>query len=226
MYSRDAAGQPVLSSNGTYVVTQTNTSMGRVSRVFPLQLLVHNPEGTGSALLLQRVYCGLDATTNTIVATHEAALDSRFLDRARRLSAAHLPWSETNPGWTFNGNFETDPTLTATVTLDYNDQGSNPFLHTYHPDHDNRDATFQTILPQGAESYSLRREITLSLRAPGTDFASLTEAGRVLQGEYTEVITVLGLVRGSKGPDTRRFEVRGAFVLNRLLAVPTLTRIP
>ena len=225
-YARDAAGQPVLSSNGTYIVTQTNTSLGRVSRVFPLQLLVHNPEGTGSALLLQRVYCGLDAATNTIVATSEAALDGRFLDRARRLSTAHLPWSESNPGWAFNGNFNTPASITATVTLDYNDQGSNPFLHTYHPDHDNRDASFQTTLPQGAESYSVRREITLVPGPTGTDFASLTEAGRILQGDYTEVITVLGLNRSGSGPDTRRFEVRGAFVLNRLLAVPTLTRIP
>ena len=34
--------------------------------------------------------------------------------------------------------------MATTVTLSYNDQASNPFLHTYHPDHDNLDATFST----------------------------------------------------------------------------------
>lgn len=225
-YARDEANQPIISSNGAYIVTSTNTGLGRVARPFPLQLIVHSPEGAGSARLLQRAYYGLDAASNVVVSTKESALNSHLLDRARRLSTSHLPWSEANPGWAFNGNLGQNAVLTATVDLAYDDQASNPFLHTYHPDHDNRDATFEKALPQGAESYSVRRQITLGVRAPGTDFASLTTAGRAIQGDYHETISVSGLVRDGGTPDERHFEVRGAFVLNRLLAVPVLTTLP
>ena len=35
-----------------------------------------------------------------------------------------------------------EKSVTVTVPIDYRDQSSNPFLHTYHPDHDNLDPTF------------------------------------------------------------------------------------
>ena len=50
------------------------------------------------------------------------------------------------------------------LDLESSDHASNPFLHTYHPDHDNldnRDDTFQTQLSAGKESYDLRRVMTL-----------------------------------------------------------------
>jgi hypothetical protein len=50
----------------------------------------------------------------------------------------------------------------------FNDHASNPFLRTYHPDHDNLDATFKQELPQGSESYTdLTRETALSVTATG-----------------------------------------------------------
>ena len=38
-------------------------------------------------------------------------------------------------------------------------------------------------------------------------------------------VNILGLVRGG-GPDTRRFDVRGVFELNRITDLPVLTRVP
>jgi len=148
------------------------------------------------------------------------------LSLVRRISATHLPWTSTNLAWAFNGQFRQTTNLTTTVSLDYNDQASNPFLHTYHPDHDNLDENFSTMRPQGSESYTVQRNIRLTVQPPADDFASLTAGTQTITGEYGETITVLGLARGGGTNDTRNFEVRGIFSLNRISEVPTLTTTP
>ena len=214
-------GQLQLSESGSYVVNGVNTNWGAVPRPFPLRLILHNPEGAGNAVLLQRVYCGVDNSSNAIVARSESNLNPDFLKQARRISSSHLPWSNANTAWNFNGRLGETTNLAVTVTLDYADQASNPFLHTYHPDHDNLAANFQTMLPQGSESYTVRRDISLVVKPPPDDFASLTGSSPTLSGDYSESISVIGLARSSTN-DTRRFQVRGSFSLNRIATVPTL----
>jgi hypothetical protein len=109
--------------------------------------------------------------------------------------------------------------LTTTVGTAYDDQSSNPFLHTYHPDHDNLDATFQNELAQGYESYGITRQITLNVSPPGNDFNSLTSGAQSLGGYYLETITLSGL-----GGATRNFYVSGAFALTRISTIPTLNQ--
>lgn len=213
-------------TNGQYIVTGVNTNLGTVGRPFPLRLILHNPEAGGNAVLLQRVYCGLNANTNPVVATSESALHQSYLAQARRISASHLPWSRANTPWSFDGPLALSSTITAAVPLDYNDQASNPFVHTYHPDHDNLDSKFATQLDPGAESYSVQRVIQLEVVMPGEDFASRTETGQALSGNYSETITVLGLPRAGNTNDTRVFETRGTFGLNRIAEIPTLTTVP
>ena len=217
IYQTDANNQPVISSNGNYIVTSINTNLGAVAQSFPLRLIVHN-SGQG-VVLLQRVYYGVGPGSNTVVATVESDLDPTQLGTARRISATHLPWSAANNPWPLTGQFAQGGTLTATVVLAYDDQGSNPFLHTYHPDHDNLNATFTTELPQGSESYQVSRQITLSFNPPGNDFASLTSASQTLYGNYQETITLAGL-----GGASRNFNVAGVFALNRISTISTLTR--
>lgn len=221
-YSRDSANNPVVSSNGNYVVSGVDTSLGRVLRPYPLRLIVHNP-ASGNAALLQRVFVGLDANTNTILSLKETAISPLFLKEARRLSAVHLPWNATNTGWSFNGRFSSQTNLTATVALGYDARASSPFLHTYHPDHDNLDATFKNLVPQGSESYRVERQITLSLAPPANDFSSLVSANRTVTGTYNEIITLKGLARAGGTNDTRQFGVRGNFTLNRVSDVSQLT---
>ena len=221
-YQRDAADNLVLSSNGQYVVSSLTTNLGSVPRSFPVRLIVHN-SADGGVKLLQRVYCGVDARTNSVVALQESSLNPAFLSQARRISAAHLPWTAANQPWPFSGKLAWGSNLTATVTLPYDDQASNPFLHTYHPDHDNLDATFQNKLAQGAESYAVRRDITLLVNPPASDFTSLTAAGQTLAGDYLETVTLLGLARAGGANDTRQFYVRGVFSLNRISTVSALT---
>jgi hypothetical protein len=216
-YQMDSNSVPVISSNGQYVVTSVNTNLGPVARPFPLRLIVHN-NGT-SAVLLQRAYYGLSPYTNLMVATSQSLLDQTHLDSARRITAAHLPWTSNNVPMPFSGQLVQGGVLTATANLPYDDQASNPFLHTYHPDHDNLDSTFQTELAQGYESYGVTRQITLSVSPPGNDFSSLTSVGESLVGYYAETITVGGL-----GGSSRNFYVSGIFALNRISPISTLNQ--
>ena len=215
VYQTDLNNNPVVSSNGNYIVSSINTNLGAVASPYPLRLIVHN-DGT-TARLLQRVFVGRNVNSNLTVATSESALDPAQLGAARRISSTTLPWSAANTPWTFSGQLAEGGILTTTNTLAYDDQSSNPFLHTYHPDHDNLDATFSTELPQGSESYQITRVITLNVTPPGNDFASLTGANQSLSGSYSESITLGGL-----GGALRQFNVAGAFSLNRISAIPVL----
>jgi hypothetical protein len=217
LYERDNNNAPVVSSNGSYVVTSINTNFGSVVRPYSLRLIVHN-DGT-NAYLLQRVYYGLDRYTNLVVANAQGALDPTHLDSARRISATHLPWSSANSPWAFSGQFAQGGTLSTSVDLPYDDQVSNPFLHTYHPDHDNLDVTFKTQLAKGYESYEIKRQITLNITPPGSDFTSLTSAAQTLSGTYLETILLSGRPSAS-----RSFDVSGVFALNRLSTIATLTK--
>ncbi|MBL9137537.1 MAG: hypothetical protein JNK85_16815 [Verrucomicrobiales bacterium] len=225
-YQRDAIDRPVTSTNGNYLVASIDNSLGSVSQPFPLRLIVHNPTNGSGATLLQRVYYGLDLATNPVASSGESVLHPAFLKQARRISASHLPWTTSNSVWTLSGKLGQQTNLTTTVTVAHDDQASNPFLHTYHPDHDNRSATFDSILPQGQESYRIERTITLSVQPPANDFASLVNAGTTVGGIYSELITLKGLTRPAGTNDTRQFQVRGTFQLQRVHDLPVLTLAP
>jgi len=107
------------------------------------------------------------------------------------------------------------------VTLPFSDQAANPFLHTYHPDHDNLNATFDGAQPQGVESYTVERVIRLIVQPPANDFASIVSQGDTLTGNYEETITLKALA-----PNSREFRVSGGFTLKRISPVPTLTIAP
>jgi len=189
-----------------------------VARPFPLRLIVHH-DGTTSRLL-QRAHLGRDSTSNQVVAARQATV-AGDLANARRLSAVHLPTSDANAPWLMTGTMQPGATLVTTVDIPFNDQASNPFLHTYHPDHDNidnRDDTFQALLSSGKESYDLRRLMNLSFTAPGDDFDSRTRGGTSLTGNYAETMsfragtTVL-----------QQFNVMGTFSLTRVTDTATFT---
>lgn len=195
----------------------TKVDQGSVARPYPLRLIVHN-DGAATRLL-QRVYHGVGLGSTPVLATREELLLSAELARARRISAVHLPFSSGNTTWGFSGVMKAGSSMATTVETSYDDQASNPFLHTYHPDHDNLNASFNSVQPQGTESYGVRRQITLNFTAPLADFDSLTRGGATLNGNYVEIITLLG-----KGGPTRQFDVRGQFTLNRISDIATLTQ--
>jgi hypothetical protein len=204
--------------SGSYVLDgPVKVDAGTVARPFPLRLIVHN-DGSSSRLL-QQVYYGIGLSTNPVVATKESLLLPSQLSSARRITAVHLPKSVANTSWALTGNMSQGNSLTTTVNLAYDDQLANPFLHTYHPDHDNMDALFSTPLPQGVESYGVRRQITLNFTAPASDFDSLTAGTQTLSGNYAEAVTFL-----AKGSDTKQFQSLGSFTLKRISNIATLTQ--
>jgi hypothetical protein len=216
-YEKDPAGGIVINPEGQYVASSTNLSLGRTARTFPLRLIIHNkPDST--ATLLQRVYFGTGLGSNLVVTTKESLLHSKHLATARRISSVHLPWTEENSPWNFTGQLRQGGSLVATIDLSHDSQSSNPFLHSYHPDHDNLDATFRQPMPAGFESYRVRREVRLNVTPPADDFASLTSGNQSLSGVYEETVTFFG-----RGSESRQFDVRGAFSLTRLNETATLT---
>ena len=112
--------------------------------------------------------------------------------------------------------------LVVEVEMDYGDQATNPFLHTYHPDHDNRDAEFSPVaLDKGEESYDVKRTIALLLTVQEEDFDSLTSGATQMSGAYAEEITLTGkpVYNASGGVDhyeTRFYGVQGNFSLLRI----------
>jgi hypothetical protein len=217
-----AINQLVQDSNGHYVATNTDTTLNSVPRSYTGRLIIHSPTN-GNAVLLQRVYSGYDPNTNVVVASGESALHPGFLKAARRISSTFLPWTADNTLWALSGNLGQASTLstTAPVTLPFNDQAANPFLHTYHTDHDNLNATFDAALPQGLESYTVERGIQLLVSPPADDFSSIIASAQTVTGGYQETITLKGL-----GNNNRQYQVSGSFKLNRISPVPNLTVAP
>lgn len=216
-YQTNGDGTLQTTPHGSYIPGGTNTNPGGVARPFPLRLIVHN-DGTNS-YLLQRAFQGMDAASNLVVTTQERYLLPALLNSARRVSCTHLPWSAVNSGWLFNTPLGSASVMTVTVPLAYNDQSSNPFLHTYHPDHSGMDSTGLNPLDRGQHAYDVSRVISLTFTAPDPDFASLTANSSSLKGTYTEDVTFRGI-----GSNSRQFRSSGQFALNRISNVISLTR--
>jgi len=218
-YAVDQASGLVQDQDGLYLSTGVNTNLAKVGNPYPLRLILQNQGSNSVVSLLQRVYVGVGInTSNTIVATRESLLDPSQLASARRITATHLPFSKTNALWSASGLFNPGNVLMFTVPLSYKDQASNPFLHTFHPDHDNLDANFKSVLARGVESYDLNRSIRITFSPPGTDFASLTAAAQTRSGTYEETMTV-----GAQGSASRDFRLSGTFSLQLISPVATLS---
>ena len=216
-YERDPAGNPVIQlteKDGSYSVLTKNSILGSVPQTFPIRLILHD-DGTNQ-FLLQRVFLGTDLTTNSIVATRQSFIDPALLGSARRISAVHMPWSESNTPWPMTkvGNV-----YSATIVTPYDQTGANPFVHQYHPDHDNLNASFTQVLPKGNESYGISRSIALSQQAPGVDYIGQTIGSMERRGIYEETLTVEGV-----GAGVRSFKVVGTFYLNRISPISKLTK--
>jgi hypothetical protein len=238
IYQEDKDEEVVLNEDLSYKVKHINKDLGTVSQPAKLRLILHHgtdSDGTSGTRLMQRVFYGLNTNDEKILTTKQAALDSDQLASARRISAVHLPFDQNKPFWDFKGDFAVEESMTADVLLDNNEQQSNPFLHTYHPDHDNLDDTYKYPQDRGLESYDLERSITLEFTAPGEDFASRVSGDQQRSGNYKETITVKGLEKeridsesGVKSytTDTFKLETSGGFSINRISSIEALTTAP
>jgi len=181
------------------------------ARPAPLRTLLHIDDA-GIARLLSEVFIGkLNlAQTPLGLCTTEGRLLGTDKATAARLTAVHLPPGTVLPITPGGGSVAVGSSITRAVTIGFKD-ATNPFVHTYHPDHDNKDARGQQINEPGIESYTIVRTCTFTF----------TSVAPILAGTYTETIT--GLVRDPRPATTERpLEVTGTFQLRRVSEIGDL----
>jgi hypothetical protein len=199
----DAVVGGVQSKTAGYTGTAT-------AQTYSLRYIVH-VDDAGAARVLSQVYLGqlTGATPQPGICTVESLLDPADKASARRIVAAHLPLDRVLDG----GTMALGGSMNCTITTPFDDPTS-PFVHQYHPDHDNKSGT--TPLVSGQEGYDLSRAVTFAISAAAPAGVSATGYGSsVIAGNYTEVLT--GLRKDS-------VTVTGTFSLRRVSEIGTLTR--
>ena len=148
------------------------------AQTFPLRLLVH-VDSEGGMRLLPEVY--LAGATEWIVVTNyqgiamtNSAVSTVVTNEVWQYgvysAAANIPGTRRGQvqrlcsvGFPSTGGavilFGATNCFAGRVELAYNDP-QNPFVHVYHPDHDNKDAN-QQALAEGVESWSVFRKVML-----------------------------------------------------------------
>jgi hypothetical protein len=182
------------------------------AQTYSLRYLIH-VDDAGTARLLSQVFLGnLAAEPHASgLCTTESGLYAADIASARRIVAAHLPLDRVLTAG--SGSIALGGSLSRTITTPFNDPTS-PFVHQYHPDHDNKSGT--TALVSGQESYDLSRAVTFNFAATAPDGVSATGYGsNVIAGSYTEVLT--GLRKDS-------VTVTGSFSLRRVSEIGTLSQ--
>lgn len=202
------------------------TSLTRTSAPLDLRLLFH-VDATGTVRLLKEVIQMFDSanaqyvllTDHTLVPNYTGVAFRDGVPVGRRLSAIGFDFAGQHlecPGEVMSSG-----TVTCTFILP-SDHPTNPFLHRYHPDHDNLDARYENTVE---EAYQVGREIVLSFSSrypPDEDepIRAVQPLGwglSLLGGTYTETLT--GLHK-----DT--ITVSGPFILRRVVTTNTLTPQP
>lgn len=166
------------------------------------------------ATLLQQVYIVPDTVDSdkSVAMTHKVySAQSAPGQRSNRISSSTFPLDlEVDAPAALK---EGTP-VTFTFTLERG-AATNPFLHAFHPQHDNLDTDFTTGLLVDRESYEITRTIELSVDAPAAGSNAPSWGSDQLGGTYTETITGL-----RKLPVT----VKGKFTLSRIPKIRTLQR--
>lgn len=199
-----AIASPVVSIDPPPPLTGTTTA-----RSFKLRTLLHVPD-SGSAALLSQVFLGQLATNPYPMGlcTLEALLKQDAKATAHRLSAAHMPLKQVIT--TGSGSVGLGSVLTRTIQVPYNDP-TNPFVHQYHPDHDNKKPGAKPadpLYPAGVESYDITRtcEFTFTASPPQGSSVSSGWGSTVIGGTYREIIS---------GVHRDALQVDGTFELRR-----------
>jgi hypothetical protein len=190
-------------------VPQSSQNSGGTStpQPFPLLFFIH-ADASGTARLLSEVYVGKLTTLGNLsgITNDEKNLvppQETSLKPLRYLSPCLPPHSALRA----DQPIATGTTVTWKIDLAHNDP-TNPFVHQYHPDHDNLDASFRTPLQPGRESYTISRICQFSFSStPPSGTPSTGWGTTVLGGSYQETLTGL-----SKNP----LSVRGTFTMSRI----------
>ena len=175
-------------------VSQVNSPVGSNSTTpqpFPLLFLAH-VDSAGNARLLSEAFVGKLTTTGNPVGI--CISESRVLGfsasdlKPVRYFASQMPTSITSILGT--GAMATGSTLSWLIPILFNDP-TNPFVHNYHPDHDNLNAKGEA-LTAGQESFTINRNCQFTFTADPPDGNYVAGWGTtVLGGAYLESISGL-----------------------------------
>lgn len=180
---------------------------------FKLRTLIHLSDD-GVASLLPQVFTGQLAVAphDVGICTREGALKQDSLAGAQRYSAAHLPLDQ--PITSGSGSVAIGDVLTRIITVPFDDP-TNPFVHAYHPDHDNKDAR-GAPLAAGVEAPNITRtcKFTFTAQPPAGSSSAIGWGSSVIGGTYEETMTGI-----YKDP----LVLSGTFELRRVSEIGTLT---
>lgn len=205
-YQRNPDGTNVIDEQGHFVPDgPAVNNPAATAQPFHLRVIVH-VDASGTARLLSNVYMGQLATLPPApgFTSRQSALAPAGIGKAVRITATHLPLDVVQ---SFSGTIGAGATLTATVDQPGSD-AVNPFLHTYHPDHDNLDARFAG---PAAEALAVSREISLQVDASSPD-GNPQWGAATLTGTYSEVM---------RGLHKNPISISGRFSLRRLSLIST-----
>jgi hypothetical protein len=169
---------------------------------FPLRYLIH-VDDAGTASVLSQVFMGPMAAAphDFGLCRSEAGLKADAKSAARRIVATHMPL-DLALGAT--GSFAIGSSLACTIATPFDDP-TNPFVHQYHPDHDNKSG--RTALVAGQESYNVTRQVSFTFTATPPGGGSATGWGSsVIGGTYGEVVS---------GLHKQSISITGTFELRR-----------
>jgi hypothetical protein len=175
------------------------------ARSFPVRINLH-VDADGVARLLSQAFVGtLVSAGNPLgICIRESSLLADKKSEALRLVSSQMPLDRAIAG---TGSFATGSSLSHTVNIPFNDP-TNPFVHAYHPDHDNRDARFEEFKKGGVESYDITRRLTFQFTSSPPDGSTVSGWGtNVYGGNFSETIEGLNKVPLSVG---------GTFTLRRI----------
>ena len=183
-------------------------------KAFPLRYLVHVADD-GTARVLSQVFLGaLEAGSHAYgICTKESGLQGDAKAKAMRIVATHLPLDRVLGGESGSGSFALGASLNRSIALPYDDP-ANPFVHQYHPDHDNLDSEGDK-LADGIESYTVTRTVKFEFAnsSPGTP----GWGSSVIGGTYSETVT---------GLHKDELKLTGSFELSRISELGTITVSP
>ena len=199
-----------------------------VGEPFPLRYLLHVSDD-GTARILSQAFVGrMAAAPHPIgICTRESGLKTEDKNSAMRVVSVHMPLDRVidGSGGTGSGSVAIPGSLTRIIRVPFDDP-TNPFVHQYHPDHDNRDAR-GNALPAGVESYDIERVVTFhfSTTPPAGSTVTSGWGSSVIGGQYEEVIH--GLHKDSQGvAGGNGLAIQGTFELRRVSELGTLTINP
>ncbi|MBN1225983.1 MAG: hypothetical protein JXA79_03240 [Deltaproteobacteria bacterium] len=201
--------------------SSNTTALTRTSSTLDLRLLLHVDAGN-NVRFLKEVIQMFDEKTNKYVLLTNHSLIPNYKGVTlrddepvgRRISSVGFDFE----GYSLecSGSFDTG-SVTCELNVDSN-HPTNPFLHKYHPDHDNLDPRYEKVVE---EAYKIVRSISLkfSNRYPPDEdlmereYPPLGWGETKLGGVYTETV---------KGLHQDDIQISGPFTLERISVVKEL----